>query len=110
MAALASIPRLQNTLKYRKSEPQNKLKNNLMLSTRSKNLLKLEYISLVFSCFMVPRWGTEDFKHLEEALLWINAEGKGVFLPSGSEMYINRRWNGVLGEISRSYSDTELNC
>lgn len=46
---------------------------------------------------MGPQWGTEDFKHLEEALLWINAEGKGVFLPSGSEMYINRRWNGVLG-------------
>lgn len=46
---------------------------------------------------MGPQWDTEDFKHLEEALLWINAEGKGVFLPSGSEMYINRSWNGVLG-------------
>lgn len=40
-----------------------------MLSTRSENLLKQEYISLMFSCFMGPQWGTEDFKHLEEALL-----------------------------------------
>lgn len=46
---------------------------------------------------MRPQWDTEDFKHLEEALLWINVEEKCIFFPSGSEMYINRRWNGVLG-------------